>query len=182
MGAKAQHLRKFIRKDKTVILEYAPDKLTIQIDTTKVDDVLYNTTIRNHINLTTEDQVKEPDFKEVKVPSNSQKMALFCSFFRKHEGQSYTPQKFDVKHFDGIPVNEKLLTAYFEQDHWWNKHRNIKNYCHNINNIKQLLVDKFPNKYDSAFAKTLSPEKLQDYWKHLTSLGWTYKSGRWLKA
>lgn len=183
MTKKANNQRKFIHKDKSVILEYYPGKVSIHLDPVKINTVNFLNDKSKEICMSAEEQSKVDNYKEVRIPTNSQKMTMFCAAFKKYQNISYTPdpKKRDIKEFEGIPVNEKLLDAYFSENHWWNNQRNVKNYCHNINNIKQLLVDKFPNKYDSNFAKTLSPEKLQDYWRHLISLGFTNKNGRWEK-
>lgn len=185
--AKKAHLRKFIRKDKTVVVEYYPDKVRIDVDTTAVNNQFFQNKIIPEINLEV-DNMSSTSYNEVKVPTNSQKMALFASMYRRFTGQSYTPTKTDVKKFDGIPITEKLLKAYFSANEWWNKNKNVMNYVHNINNVKQLVAgvsSKYPNEYDAKFEKSLQPDELSGYWKHLHKLGYkpTVKNGirKWEK-
>lgn len=39
----------------------------------------------------------------------------------------------------------------------------------------------FPDFYDSEYVKTISPEKLQEYWSHLRGKGFKFINGRWTK-
>lgn len=121
-----------------------------------------------------------------KVPegSVSQKIAKFCAVYRHHLRIAYQMRKGDTQNMESVPVTDELLEAYFTNKEWWGKQpKSIRNYATNINNVLQLAKKKaepqseHPSEYDAEYERTLSADKLPEYWKHLRANGWTPKRG-----
>lgn len=117
--------------------------------------------------------------KMKKDQATNQKIALFCKWYEKQIGIKYKITKKETGMIGNVEVNDDLLAAYFTNSHWkWNDCRSVSNYCGNYNLVRSLVYGKqqhlhqFPNQYSADFEKSLSAEKLPQYWAHLRALGW----------
>lgn len=177
-------MKKFKDKTSKIFLKYEERNLTIVVDLKKTDtfelpQLLSGVTHRSC-------DLSPNTFKEIKVLEKEDKISLFCLFYKHYRTIDYTQLKTDAKDLKDVPVTRELLKSYFEATEWWCKVKNVKNYCHNINNIKELKLNiktkpQFPNEYDKGFESKLEPKELQDYWRHLNSLGWKRVNQRWTK-
>lgn len=111
-----------------------------------------------------------------------QKISLFCRLYKHHRGSTYTVFPADSRAIELVPVTEELVNTYFTNTEWWSKQpKSIRNYCSNINELRQLIKPKeepvvkrgkkYPDEWDRTYENTLRPTELQGYWQHLRSLG-----------
>ncbi len=115
------------------------------------------------------------------------KIKWFCAAFREYRGVSYKPTQNEASNIRTVPVNQELLTVFFETPLLMDF--TIRNYIQRINITRDVLKngrdpkERFPNHYDKELYHKLAPEKLIAYKKHLVAQGWRYDKARgWVLA
>lgn len=128
---------------------------------------------------------------ELKAKSAADKLALFCFVYQKHKGTTYRTTKEDRANIVHVTVNEHLLNTYFKANQYpLAGLKSIGDYVRHYNEVRDLAANgmpvknTFPDVYDRQYEQLISADvnKLQSYWAHLRSKGWSKIDGIWKQA
>ena len=128
---------------------------------------------------------------ELKAKSAADKIALFTFYYQKHKGQAYRSTKEERANITRVTVNEVLLNTYFKASQYpLAGLKSIGDYIRHYNEVRDLAANgsprksSFPDVYDKQYEAMIGIDvnKLQDYWAHLRSLGWSKADGVWKQA
>jgi hypothetical protein len=114
--------------------------------------------------------------------SAKDKIARFCAAFQEYRGVSYRPTQNECSNIRTVPVNQDLLTVFFETPLLLDF--SIRNYIQRINVTRDIArngrnpKERFPNQFDPDFLKNLPSDKHAAYYKHLREHGWQFIKGR----
>ena len=125
---------------------------------------------------------------ELKGKSTADKIALFCMLYLQHKGTAYRTTKQERANIKHVTVNELLLNTYFKATQYpLTGLKSVSDYIRHYNQVRDLATNgqpvrqKFPDHYDREYEKMIADDvsKLQRYWAHLRSLGWSKVDGVW---
>ncbi|MGD1960521.1 MAG: hypothetical protein ACFB2Y_16800 [Fulvivirga sp.] len=129
-------------------------------------------------------------FKVREIPERtaSDKLKLFCMYFKAKRGSTYTANKFERANIKNVVMNSALLEAYFSTDSYPLTYaKTINDYIKHYNHIRDISRNgapkkaRFPNEYNKDFERRLEGAEISQYWKHLTNLGWKKNAkGVWI--
>lgn len=129
--------------------------------------------------------------EEIKPRSVSSKAGLFVLMYKEHRNVVYTPSKTELANLKHVTVTADLLKIYFaSKDYPLAGPKTITDYIRNYNAVRDLAANgkpqrtSFPDVYDREYEKSLGDNvgKLQKYWEHLRTLGWSRRDGVWMPA
>ncbi len=122
--------------------------------------------------------------KQIVPKTAREKVMLFCHYYKYKNSNNlkqatYTPSQKDFNNVSKYVIQEAYLQAYFDQrDFPFTVSKSITDYIRLYNEIRRIATNgadkqkQFPNEYNPAYEKTLSPEMLSKYWQHLSQLGY----------
>lgn len=118
----------------------------------------------------------------VKMKSIQEKLAAFCSYYKRHRQVPYKASPLERANIKDVPVDEVLLTYFFTSKAWFTVNNySLTNYIKRINLIRDAARNgletavTFPNHYDQKFADSLEKDELARYQAHLRAQGFEYK-------
>jgi hypothetical protein len=126
--------------------------------------------------------------KLVEARSVADKVAHFCIKYREHKGVAYRAGKEEKANLKGVTINDQLLNTYFTAIQYpFTQTKTMADYVRHYNAVRDLAANgkqvksSFPDVYDKEYEKRLGDDvsKLQRYWQHLRSLGWSKVEGIW---
>jgi len=125
---------------------------------------------------------------ELRPRTVADKLAAFCMLYRAHRNSAYTAKKNERANIADVTMSNKLLEVYFTNtDYPLTYAKSISDYVKHYNLIRDLATNgtpvknKFPDVYDREYERTLEPEKLSEYRKHLIAIGYRHIDGTWTK-
>jgi hypothetical protein len=114
------------------------------------------------------------------------KVVAFCAAHLNYRQVAYQPKQLEKANLKDVVVTDELLRVFFESPL---QNFSLKNYIDRINITRDQArngragTGAFPNRWDAAFAATLTGETLNGYRAHLRALGWKYdpRLQRWVE-
>lgn len=119
--------------------------------------------------------------EDVRTPKVNQKIALWCTFFKKYQGYPYKIKQKEINLMRGLTVSEELLKAYFEHKSFPVEIKNVANYSQHFNHVVGLMTgavkpkeekSKYPDDWSKQIEARYQGVELQEYWAFLRSKGW----------
>lgn len=82
--------------------------------------------------------VENVKIKELKVNSQKQKIALWCSLYKMRYGNDYKVTQREAGMLKGIELTPELINLFFDSKEWWAKEKTIARITSNYNELKRI--------------------------------------------
>jgi hypothetical protein len=126
-------------------------------------------------------QIGQVTVKLLEPRSIQDKVIMFCQWFRRYRGVTYTAKILEKANLKGIPVNVELLDVFFNSPL---ANFTLSNYIQRINQTKDHLKNgaerqraRFPNEWSRETEAKYQGKDLEEYYQHLYRAGWRRESG-----